>query len=124
MADLSGDVLESITNATRQTEAAASNVSGAQLDLATCSELANWLPKMLANLLTVTERMAEGTATLGSTTPLRHKLDADPVVVLTDATQHLADLRARLGAAVASAGSYRSLILSLDEQAESEATVE
>jgi hypothetical protein len=117
MADLSGNVLDSIADASRRTEAAASNISGAQLDLAKCAELADSLPHILANLLTVTERMAEGTATLGTTNPLRHKLDADPVAILTDATQHLADLRARLGAAVASAGSYRSLILSLEEAA-------
>ncbi len=117
MADLSGNVLDSMTDAARQTEAAASSVSGAQLDLATCSEIADSLPHILANLLTVTERLAEGTAVLGSVTPLRHKLDDDPVAILTNATQHLADLRARLGAAVASAGSYRSRIRSLEETA-------
>jgi hypothetical protein len=112
---MTGEVVEMMRMGADYTHRAASSISGAQLRLDDCAELGAVITDMLANLVTVSERLAEGVASLGTETDLNHLGGEDPTAHLVDATKHLADLRARLSSAVASGGSYRHEIHLLSE---------
>jgi hypothetical protein len=81
-------------------------MSGARLRPADCGELAASITHILADLVAVTERLAEATAHLDASEAQGHAPDRDPLDHVNSAAQHLADLRTRLSSAVASAGSY------------------
>jgi hypothetical protein len=115
MADLSGTVIASLQAGAEQTHEAASSISGARLDHADCVVLGRLLTQVLANLVTVTERLAEGIAVVGTKTPLQQKIGGEPKEPLANAAQHLADLRARLSSAVAASSGYGNAIGSLEE---------
>jgi len=101
--------------ATQELRAAAANLSAPELTLRECAELGTSITAILANLVAVTEPLAEGLATLSTRTRLRHLYGEDATEHLASAAKHLGDLRARLSGAVAASGSYRHEIHTLEE---------